>query len=193
MPTTPAANATKGAVPPLMRGLSETGRRDDDSRLFERAMPASAERPLRLDGFTPSEIVQMRAAGAQPPQGEPLLREQVSDAGGALFDSGEAELTPAARQALDAIVAKYRGQPDVSIRVTGHTDDQRLSRRTAARFGDNQGLSEARALAVVRHLADGLKVPVDRLAVQGRGAAEPVADNASEAGRAQNRRVVVEI
>lgn len=193
MPTTPAANATKGAVPPLMRGLSETGRRDDDSRLLERAMPASAERPLRLDGFTPSEIVQMRAAGAQPPQGEPLLREQVSDAGGALFDSGEAELTPAARQALDAIVAKYRGQPDVSIRVTGHTDDQRLSRRTAARFGDNQGLSEARALAVVRHLADGLKVPVDRLAVQGRGAAEPVADNASEAGRAQNRRVVVEI
>lgn len=182
------------ATAPLARGLSDRGRRDDDSRMFERGTPASAERPMVLpSGFTASEVVRMRAAGAQPLQSEPLLREQISEAGGALFDSGMAELKPAAKAALDAIAAKYRGNPDVSIRVTGHTDDQRLSRETAARFVDNQGLSEARALAVVRYLADALGIPVDRLAVQGKGASEPVADNGTDAGRAQNRRVVIEV
>jgi outer membrane protein OmpA-like peptidoglycan-associated protein len=180
-----------------MEGASEAamkqGRRADHSGSFQRAAPPSAERPLRLDGFSPSDVIRMRAAGELPLQSEPLQREQVSDAGGALFDSGEAVLKPAARTALDRVAQAWRGKPDVSIRVTGYTDNQRLSRETAARFGDNQGLSEARALAVVRYLSDALGIPVDQLAVRGRGEADPVADNATEAGRAQNRRVVIEI
>jgi len=53
---------------------------------------------------------------------------------------------------------------------------------------DNRALSLARAQAVVKALA-GQQVAADRLSAGGKGADQPIADNASEAGRAKNRRV----
>ena len=78
-----------------------------------------------------------------------------------------------------------RAYPSVHVTVGGHTDNQ----------GDaaaNRELSTARAEAV----ADALKKaggPADRVHAQGFGASRPIADNSTEAGRARNRRVTLEV
>ena len=78
------------------------------------------------------------------------------------------------------------GNPGIlRVRVEGHTDD-----RGSARY--NQGLSERRAAAVMRHLVDGGVAP-DRLESAGLGEDRPMDTNATEAGRQNNRRVEVHI
>ena len=78
-----------------------------------------------------------------------------------------------------------KAYPNVQARVVGYTDNQ----------GDpssNLALSQARADAVKQALvANG--VVADRIVTAGFGEANPVADNASESGRAQNRRTEFEV
>ncbi|WP_157042091.1 OmpA family protein [Nitriliruptor alkaliphilus] len=100
-----------------------------------------------------------------------------------LFDFDSATLRGGAREALDdvaEVLAFYEGAP---VQVIGHTDDQ-------GGRDYNLGLSQDRADAVVAGLRE-RGIGADRLTAEGRAFDEPVADNSSEAGRAQNRRVEV--
>lgn len=73
------------------------------------------------------------------------------------------------------------------IRVDGHTDNVPLS--GMGEFADNWELSQARALSVVKYMANFLGIPPDRLAANGFGQYQPV-DSADTAGaRARNRRI----
>lgn len=103
-----------------------------------------------------------------------------------LFPSGAAEVQRTGRRLLDRLVPLLR---DVSgrIRVEGHTDDLPID---TARYPSNWELSAARAIAVVKHFR---RAGVDgpRLAAVGHGPTRPIADNATQAGRARNRRVAV--
>jgi len=90
-------------------------------------------------------------------------------------------LTPGSQAVLDEIAAILIANPDVSIAVEGHTDSQGAD--TA-----NQALSEARATSVVDYLIT-KDVGTDRLTATGFGESQPVADNATAAGRAENRRI----
>ena len=97
------------------------------------------------------------------------------------FDS--AELTAADRAALDAVAARLNELQFVGGEVAGHTDS----------VGDdayNLDLSKRRAQAVLDYLA-ALGVAPGRMTAMGYGESMPVADNATEEGRAQNRRVVI--
>jgi outer membrane protein OmpA-like peptidoglycan-associated protein len=97
------------------------------------------------------------------------------------FDS--AELTDADKAELDRAAQRLIDLRFVSGTAEGHTDS----------MGDeayNQGLSERRAQAVVDYLAT-KGVARDRFKVVGLGETKPIADNATEAGRALNRRVVL--
>lgn len=105
----------------------------------------------------------------------------LSDQGSVLFAFDSAELTPAAQQQLQALTAKL-GDPAVTrIRVVGHTD----SKGTDAY---NQGLSERRANSAAEYLIS-QGVSPQKVTSQGKGESEPVADNETDEGRAQNRRV----
>jgi len=75
----------------------------------------------------------------------------------------------------------------------GHADDQPLSPELAAIFVSNEGLSRERAGEVAVHLMDALGLPPESIAFTWAGASNPIASNATEAGRAQNRRVEVEV
>jgi len=78
-----------------------------------------------------------------------------------------------------------RAYPSVHVIVGGHTDNQ-------GNADVNRELSTARAEAV----ADALKnaaAPADRVHAQGFGDSKPIADNSTEAGRARNRRVTLEV
>ena len=82
---------------------------------------------------------------------------------------------------LDEMASGLREIGDARVQIVGHTDD------IGARQG-NIALSQARALAVRDYLV-GQGIPVDNLSVLGRGPDEPIADNATDDGRARNRRI----
>ena len=81
---------------------------------------------------------------------------------------------------------------NVTVKLVAHTDDRPLEGRLARIYGDHRALSKARARRVALQLMDALDLPGDAVESDGLGAARPVASNATERGRALNRRVEVE-
>lgn len=105
-----------------------------------------------------------------------------------LFASGSADLDGGYGDTMGR-VAQAIGITDGMVPVTGHTDNQRIA---SLRFPTNQALSQARATTVVDALT-AVGVPAGRIEPAGVGETQPVADNAAESGRRQNRRVEVAI
>lgn len=97
------------------------------------------------------------------------------------FDTDQATLRPDAQPALAEVLKLMQQDPALRLAVQGHTDNVGIATH-------NQQLSEARAQAVVAALTQAGLAP-DRLLAAGFGQTQPLADNATEAGRAQNRRV----
>lgn len=105
---------------------------------------------------------------------------------GALFAPGDAVLQPVARAPLAAAAQVLRGLAS-PIEVEGHTDNAPIS---TAQFPSNWELSSARAGRVARFLAEQGVAP-ERLAAVGYAEFRPTDTNATEAGRARNRRVTL--
>jgi OmpA-OmpF porin, OOP family len=103
------------------------------------------------------------------------------------FRLGSAVLNPEAKTKLDAIATKALNAKAYVVEVTGHADATGNTER-------NRVLSQRRADAVIRYLVEQHKIPLRRIITPyGFGASEPVADNKTRAGRAENRRVEVKI
>lgn len=101
----------------------------------------------------------------------------------AVFESGSATLIRAsAARLLDPASQLLRANPDLHVRIVGHTDGTGSPER-------NLALSLARAQAVRDQLVAMSGTPLAQFETAGRGAAQPVDDNATAAGRARNRRV----
>jgi len=100
------------------------------------------------------------------------------------FDSDSAVLTAESSEQLQDIAAILHAYPRASVTVAGHTD--------GGSEAANQALSRARADTVAASLRAG-GVPSDRVRAKGYGSQKPVADNSTDAGRAQNRRVELEV
>ncbi len=180
--------------------VSDSGKRIDNNRVHRDHVPPTTEWQPAIayplpSGVTRSDAQAMRAAVTKSPTTAPQNRQTLSDTldNGSFFASGRAELSAAARQALSDFAEPFKGKTALRLSVTGHTDDQRLSERTRALFGDNQGLSEARALAVGDFLRRELGLTVSDVAIAGKGATSPVASNEAPDGMAQNRRVDVQV
>jgi OOP family OmpA-OmpF porin len=103
------------------------------------------------------------------------------------FDTGRWQLTPAAQRDLCAIAQQAQGMDNALLLVVGYTDD----------VGDedyNQELSERRAGRVVNYLQQQCRwAPYRMLTPTGMAESDPTADNTTPEGRAQNRRVSVNI
>jgi outer membrane protein OmpA-like peptidoglycan-associated protein len=100
---------------------------------------------------------------------------------GVNFETGRSTLRPESYATLDVVAASLVANPEIRIEIAGHTD-------ITGSAATNVRLSQARADAVRAYLA-GRGVTPDRMAARGYGAEQPVATNATAAGRAQNRRV----
>lgn len=103
-----------------------------------------------------------------------------------LFGTGQAELSAQGISALQPLLAVLGGNGH-QVLVEGHTDAEQMH---SPRYPTNWELSSARAASVVRYLQDN-GVAGERLRAVGYGEMHPLADNASEAGRARNRRVEI--
>lgn len=101
---------------------------------------------------------------------------------GILFDVGLATIRDASAALLAEVGALLKSDPTLALEVVGHTDNT----GTAAA---NLTLSRQRADSVKNWLVKTHGIDVSRLTTSGRGDTVPVADNTTDAGRAQNRRV----
>lgn len=101
-----------------------------------------------------------------------------------VFDSGQAELKPAAVPILTDIAAALAKVPNEII-VEGHTDNVPIHH---GRYSSNWELSMARAYAVIKFFQEH-GIDPKRLSGIGYGEFRPIADNSTPQGRAQNRRI----
>ena len=111
-----------------------------------------------------------------------------------LFPPGGAQLSPLGEVEITKIATILRGiadeiPPEIDwvIRVDGHTDNVPLS--GSGEFAGNWELSQARALSVVKYMANVLAIPPSRLAANGFGQYQPINTADTPEARAQNRRI----
>jgi outer membrane protein OmpA-like peptidoglycan-associated protein len=100
---------------------------------------------------------------------------------GVNFLTDSDQLTAQSLVILDGVAATLTANPDIRVQVAGHTDSQ-------GEAAYNKDLSQRRAASVVNYLV-GKGVASDNLQPAGFGEEQPVADNGSAEGRAENRRV----
>jgi outer membrane protein OmpA-like peptidoglycan-associated protein len=110
---------------------------------------------------------------------------QVTFDSGILFDFDSDRLRTVAQQNLGNLAASLEKYPGTDVLVVGHTDN-------IGREEYNQGLSERRAASAANYLVS-RGVDYRRIRMVGMGETEPIATNATEAGRQQNRRVEIAI
>ncbi len=124
----------------------------------------------------------IKIAKGLPDTRHKLVEEGTFSTTGIRFDTGSATVKPESAGVLKSIATVLTQHPDIRIHIVGHTDG----------VGDDQAnldLSERRAAAVGAVLQAEFQIDGSRIETSGKGEQEPVADNQSAAGRAQNRRV----
>ena len=107
-----------------------------------------------------------------------------------LFDSGKAQVKVEGVEALGKVADVLKNIKDQDIVVAGHTDNVQIGVKLARTYPSNWELSAARAISVVKILVEKGADPA-MLAACGYGEYRPVADNETEEGRAQNRRMEI--
>jgi len=101
------------------------------------------------------------------------------------FATGSASILPESEEQLNNIAAVLKAYPDVNVKVGGYTDN-------TGNAAANRTLSQQRANAV-RQALIGKGIAANRLVAEGYGSDHAVGDNATEEGRAQNRRIALRV
>ncbi len=112
------------------------------------------------------------------------IREEIK-LPGVNFETNSANLLPGALSVLNDAAETLKRNPSIKVEVAGHTDSD-----GAAAY--NEDLSSRRAESV-RAFLQSRGVAADRMTSRGYGESDPIADNATAAGKAQNRRVVLRV
>lgn len=116
---------------------------------------------------------------------EGCIIEQTIVLRGVNFEYNKDQLTLNAQGVLDAILPGLVSQPKLTLEIGGHTDSKGAD-------GYNLSLSKRRAASVRKYLIS-KGVAAERLAAVGYGEKKPIADNKTDAGRAENRRVEFQV
>jgi outer membrane protein OmpA-like peptidoglycan-associated protein len=142
------------------------------------------------DGF-PDDVDRCPNVYSKTNQGCPEIRKEVISevekaAKAIFFETGKATIKPISFKSLDAVVRILKNDPTNYADIEGHTDNVQPKSYT------NMDLSQRRAESVKDYFVS-KGVDASRLTSQGFGETQPVADNATAPGRAQNRRTVIKL
>ncbi len=187
--TADTENPPTGKQPPVegMEGLIETQFQE-----LEKLKKQVAQ--LRQENKTQAGLIEnlKHETNLQAGSGstsKPELK-QVVFLGSDLFLPGKVSLSPKGYKSLKPLAERISTMGKIRITVSGHTDNARLGSPKMKRYGDNLGLSVARALEVARGLIS-LGVPQKSIGVCGYGDSRPAVPNTSPKNMARNRRVVI--
>ncbi len=146
------------------------------------AAPAPAAAPA-----APAAVAPAAPAAAAPaaPAPMPVAAAKVTYASDAFFDFDKSVLKPEGKAKLDDLVGKVKGINLEVIIAVGHTD-------ATGADAYNQKLSVRRSEAVKAYLVS-KGIEKNRVYTEGKGEAQPVADNKTREGRSKNRRVEIEV
>jgi len=111
-----------------------------------------------------------------------LLKDGKFSTTGILFDSGSEVIKPESYGTLKKIADALQAESNMNIKIVGHTDADGSD-------ASNLELSKKRAASVMNTLVDEFGIASSRLETDGMGESEPVGDNGTTEGKAQNRRV----
>lgn len=111
------------------------------------------------------------------------MRMQALQAKAIYFDTDKAAIKPESKALLEQVVALLKACPNITLIIEGYTDAQGKS-------AYNQRLSQQRADSVKKYLIDN-GIAQKRIKAIGHGEASPIANNKTEAGRSQNRRITL--
>jgi outer membrane protein OmpA-like peptidoglycan-associated protein len=121
-----------------------------------------------------------------PEEKKEVVQKKVTEkAKDILFETGSAKLKAESYKSLDIIAQELKDNTDLSLDIEGHTDNVGSEK-------SNQKLSENRANVVKAYLVK-KGINTNKITVTGFGSSQPVADNSTAEGRAQNRRVILRI
>jgi flagellar motor protein MotB len=109
------------------------------------------------------------------------------------FESGISDIPQSTIERLREILDGMGHLTNVRLHIVGHADDEALSARLAGIYGDNSGLSRERAGEVAEFIQQALDLRPEAISFEWAGDRQPIDSNASDAGRAKNRRVEVEV
>ena len=106
-----------------------------------------------------------------------------------LFNSGSWAVGPEGKKAVIEVGKVLGDNPDISVLIEGHTDDDGFS--SSGPIANNWDLSTKRATAIVAILSENTKINKQNLTAAGRGEFSPLASNATADGKAKNRRIEI--
>lgn len=168
-------------------GLSESAMAPEEELTVPEQMDEGSDQSDLSKGATEPEHTESQ----MPPTLEPLRASAMADAIEAhgsvplysiVFETNSAKIREESTPTLGEVARLLLEHPDWELIVVGHTDN-------VGRLHYNLELSERRAAAVVRALEGDFEIEVNRLHSAGVGFLAPVRSNATEEGRAKNRRV----
>ncbi len=151
--------------------LDETGQHPDETASLIQRAEGKAREAKRL-----------ARANCAP---KPKPKQEIISLSGVHFETNSAELTGDSIAILDRAVATLKKRADIRVEVAAHTD-------SIGSAAYNQALSERRAKSVMDYLTSH-GIAADRLTAKGYGESDPIASNATAAGRAKNRRVELRV
>lgn len=157
-----------------------------DPALVPKLAPAPEPKPAPA----PAPVAAPAPVVAPPPPPPPpvetyktVIDEKPIRLEGANFATGSSKLLPGAHAKLDEVVQQSKDHAEINFEVSGYTDN-------VGSANSNVRLSQARADAVKAYLV-GKGVAASRISTRGFGEENPIADNGTADGRAQNRRVEI--
>ncbi|MEO8195916.1 MAG: OmpA family protein [Thermoanaerobaculia bacterium] len=157
----------------------------EEARIAAEAAAAAAAKQAEADRIAAEKAAAEKAAAeaaaaaaATPPPAPVETREEIS------FPSSSDRPSNIAKAKLDEVALRLKQSPGATALIIGHADGQ-------GNAAANQALGLRRAEAAKKFLVTRHQIDGNRIAVESRGSSEPLAANDTEAGREQNRRVVI--
>ncbi|MCA1965521.1 MAG: OmpA family protein [Flavobacterium sp.] len=108
-----------------------------------------------------------------------------------LFESGSWTVGSEGKKAVDLVGKVLGDNPDISVLIEGHTDNDKITGTIGGGVENNWDLSTKRATAIVNILSANAKVKKENLTAAGRGEYAPLMSNETAEGKAKNRRIEI--